>query len=259
MNQINKKNWMWHLWDIIYPLLFYYAVLMFSFTAAKVLLGNETSMYMYCQIIASAITLPVMYFNFYRVLYRKPREQKRQIGVYVAIIPIILCLSIALNNIIMMSPLVDISDGYREAASNFYGSVLLLEIIGSGILTPILEELVFRGIVYGKLRSIMNMPVAIAISALLFAIIHFNVVQFVYAFFVGALLAIFIELTHDILSAIIGHMVANIFAVLRTEFDWITFMVDRSVVAWITSVGLLVLGIILLFIVMKKGVKRDTI
>ena len=54
-------------------------------------------------------------------------------------------------------------------------------------------------------------------------------------------------------------MVANIFAVLRTEFDWITFMVDRSIVAWITSVGLLVLGIIMLFIVMKKGVKRDTI
>ena len=122
-----------------------------------------------------------------------------------------------------------------------------------------MEELVFRGIVYGKLRSIMNMPVAIVISALLFAIIHFNVVQFVYAFFVGALLAIFVELTDDILSAIIGHMVANIFAVLRTEFDWITFMVDRSVVAWITSVGLLVLGIIMLFIVMKKGVKRDTI
>ena len=66
-------------------------------------------------------------------------------------------------------------------------------------------------------------------------------------------------MTHDILSAIIGHMVANIFAVLRTEFDWIIFMVDRSIVAWIASVGLLVLGIILLFIVMKKGVKRDTI
>lgn len=255
MNQINKNNWLWHIWDLVYPFLLYYAVLMFAFTAARMLLGDDNSQYMYCQIIASAITLPVMYFNFYRIYYARKSSIKGHIGAYIAIIPIMLCLSIAINNIILMSPLIRISTGYSEAASNFYGSLVVVEIVGSGILTPVLEEIVFRGILYGKLRKIASIPVAILISSLMFAIIHFNLVQFVYAFFSGIILSIFLELTGDIKGAILGHMVANIFAILRTEFGLLKFTVDASPVAWGFSAGLLVLGIVMLLMViasMKK-------
>lgn len=43
----------------------------------------------------------------------------------------------------------------------FYASTLVIELIGSAILSPIMEELVFRGIVFGNMRKIMNVPQAV--------------------------------------------------------------------------------------------------
>ena len=72
---------------------------------------------------------------------------------------------IALNNIITMSPLIGLSEGYARANESFYASTLVIEMIGSAILSPIMEELVFRGIVFGNMRKIMNVPQAVFLSA----------------------------------------------------------------------------------------------
>lgn len=101
------------------------------------------------------------------------------------VIVITLFISFALNNIITMSPLIGLSEGYARANESFYASTLVIELIGSAILSPIMEELVFRGIVFGNMRKIMNVPQAVFLSALLFGLIHFNVVQFVYAFYLA--------------------------------------------------------------------------
>lgn len=70
-------------------------------------------------------------------------------------------ISFALNNIITMSPLIGLSEGYARANESFYASTLVIELIGSAILSPIMEELVFRGIVFGNMRKIMNVPQAV--------------------------------------------------------------------------------------------------
>lgn len=60
-----------------------------------------------------------------------------------------------------MSPLIGLSEGYARANESFYASTLVIEMIGSAILSPIMEELVFRGIVFGNMRKIMNVPQAV--------------------------------------------------------------------------------------------------
>ena len=80
------------------------------------------------------------------------RERLCVIGASVLIVA---CISISLNNIISMTPLVTASVGYQEANANFYGSTLVLELISSALMTPILEELVFRGILFTRLKSMI--------------------------------------------------------------------------------------------------------
>ena len=156
-----------------------------------------------------------------------------------------LLLSFGLNNIILMSPLAEVSAGYSEANANFYGSLIVLEIVGSVILTPILEELVFRGIVFGRLRYVTGIIPSVIFSSLAFAMIHFNLVQFIYALIIGFALAIFMEWTDGLYGALCGHMVANFLAVIRTEFNLLSFTIDGSIAALIISVIAFFIGVVL--------------
>lgn len=249
---MNRNNILFKVWDIAYPLLLYYAVLMAFFTIARMIFGNGSTMYMYCQIFATVLTLPIMYFNFYKNQLKDMYEGKNKKIVFLVTVPVILLLSISLNNILLMSPLQDISAGYKEATDNFYGSILAVEIIGSGILTPILEELVFRGIIYGRLRRMMGVFSSVILSSLLFAMIHLNIVQFPYAFLIGIVLAVFVELSKSVWCSILGHVVANIFAILRTEVRFADFMLDKSIIAWTVSIVMLIIGVIGLIAIWKK-------
>ena len=65
-----------------------------------------------------------------------------------------------------------------------------LGIISYGILAPLGEEIVFRGVVYGQLRKVLKVPYAVVLSGLAFGLFHGNLVQAVYATVIGCLLAL---------------------------------------------------------------------
>jgi membrane protease YdiL (CAAX protease family) len=77
-------------------------------------------------------------------------------------------------------------------------------------LAPLAEELVFRGaILRALLRWHKNAWVGIAISAVLFAIIHMNPAQMPHAFFVGLLLGWMYYRTDSIVPGVVFHWVNN--------------------------------------------------
>lgn len=79
-----------------------------------------------------------------------------------------------------------------------------------GLLAPIAEEIVFRGAI---LKSLLNSPLsagaAITVSAVLFALIHFNPAQMPHAFLVGLLLGWMYQRTGSILPCVAYHWVNN--------------------------------------------------
>ncbi len=82
-----------------------------------------------------------------------------------------------------------------------------------GILTPIAEEMVFRGAILRKLLPCVRCPwIAIVISAVVFGIAHGNVPQFVHAVIVGILLGWTYWRTGSILPAVVVHWVNNLSA-----------------------------------------------
>ena len=79
-----------------------------------------------------------------------------------------------------------------------------------GLLAPLAEELVFRGAVLrALLRWHKNAWVGIAISAVLFAIIHMNPAQMPHAFLVGLLLGWMYYRTDSIVPGVVFHWVNN--------------------------------------------------
>ena len=84
------------------------------------------------------------------------------------------------------------------------------------IIVPVAEEFVFRGAILRVLlksfdaqHSVKNAWIAIAISALLFAVAHMNPAQIPHAFIVGLLLGWFYWRTGSILPGVVYHIVNN--------------------------------------------------
>ena len=216
-------------WEIIVPIVLYYIVFLSAMYFIFAFIGHTASTYMIAQIISAAITIPFMYFASYKptqqVFVKKPKIDRALFINVLWVIVITLFISFALNNIITMSPLIGLSEGYAKANESFYASTLALELIGSAILSPIMEELVFRGIVFGNMRK----------------------VQFVYAFLLGLVLAAFMYKSGHVYAAMIGHITANAFAVIRTETGILKWTVDGSVMAWVVSVVCLGVGAVIFY------------
>lgn len=92
-----------------------------------------------------------------------------------------------------------------------------LGFITIGIIVPIAEEFVFRGAILRTLNEFMGKRrrwVAIAVSALLFALVHGNMAQGVGAFVIGLALGWMYVRTDSVVPGIVLHWVNNSIAVV---------------------------------------------
>ena len=87
-----------------------------------------------------------------------------------------------------------------------------------GIIAPAAEEMIFRWLIYLRLRDWLKMPVAAVISGLIFGIYHGNIVQGIYASILGTAFAWILEMSGNIYSSMLLHMGANIWSLLISEY-----------------------------------------
>ena len=240
------------IWYILYPFLFYYAVMLIIMT-----IGDATH-YVFCQLIATVFTIPSM-LPFYRQGQALAGIAKQPFGISRERIchalfaaGIMACFGISLNNLISMTKLTEISMGYQQANTDFYGSTIGMEILCLAVFT-----LVFRGILFGRLKDMLSKPFAVGISALIFAAVHVNIVQFIYALILGVVLALLMDRAGNVYASMIGHMTANFIAVVRTETHWLDFSVRGDAVAWIFSLMILGAGIVLMWRYLSDRKKQE--
>ena len=109
------------------------------------------------------------------------------------------------------------SPAYQEVSEIIYSGGLFIELVSAVVAAPIVEELLFRGLIYTRLKVLMSSNAAIIVSAAIFGIFHGNLVQFVYALIIGLLIAYVYEKYKTIFAPIMFHVSANLISVLITE------------------------------------------
>ena len=271
-------------WNMIYPIFIYFVVTnvaMTVFTMFAVFLGADPQeQYMMLQTAAVAVTIPFI-ARYYQKDKKEPTvfwehmelefEKKttaRKVGNGILMFLAGAAAGMMLNNLLMLTGLEEISQGYQEVNTNFFAGGILFELLGACLLTPFLEELLYRSVVYGRLCDMMILDnekktpqgqkrernsriLAMVISALLFGVLHMNLVQFIYAGVLGILLAWFMEKSGHFYGAFLAHMGANLMAVLRVEtkiFSWMetpkpAFYGATAVLAILTVVLIIVIQV----------------
>ncbi len=87
------------------------------------------------------------------------------------------------------------------------------------VLVPVGEEVFFRGLIYGALRS-WSPAGATAVSALYFAGVHQQVVHFLPILLLGVVLAVLYERTGSLVAPVVVHGINNLVAVLAILNNW---------------------------------------
>ena len=169
----------------------------------------------------------------------------------VEFLPLLLCgflgisSNLFINCIISLLPVEDLQNTMLE---RLFQSNIVLQFLCIAIVVPIIEEIVFRGIVQKRLNKMMIPFAAIIIQALIFGIAHLNPVQSTYTFFIGIIIGIVYLLFDSIWYPIIIHVTLNGTSVFLTAFlgdkevNLLILIIVSFIIFAISTVCLIILG-----------------
>lgn len=118
--------------------------------------------------------------------------------------------SIGLNILLSLTGFVQTSAVYQDVARQQYGVIFGIGAVLFGLISPITEEIVFRGLLFNRMRRYYPVTAAIILSGVLFGVYHGNLVQGVYGTCMGILLAYTYERMRSFLIPCLFHAVANL-------------------------------------------------
>lgn len=243
-NKISIGN----LWHAVNPLILYYVLslvistvvmqkllLQAGFAVMESSIGEEGMLeYVFREfqtqtmemvLVTAAVSVPILGWMYYRDLQKREHFDIGNFRIVLEVRSIVwvifgsAALALLCNYLIALTPLMGWSERYEETSEALYAGSTWMELLGAGVGAAISEELLMRGLLYQRLRDMMEAKAAIFWSALIFGIFHGNIVQGTYAFLMGLFFAWLKERFHTVLIPMLAHMSANLFVVFVAESE----------------------------------------
>ncbi len=129
-----------------------------------------------------------------------------------------------------ISSLIPMPEYIQEAFSQMMGGKGIFAFLTIAIAAPVLEELIFRGVILDGLLKKYSPVKAILVSSFLFGFLHLNPWQFIGAMAIGAFSGYVYYKTKNLLLCIIIHFVNNAFAFLMSLFVDVKEQMSMSII-----------------------------
>ncbi|MCI8455018.1 MAG: CPBP family intramembrane metalloprotease [Lachnospiraceae bacterium] len=151
------------------------------------------------------LAVPVLF-----VFYREDRVFRREKRISIVSAAVFaaagVCLSLALACGIFNRP--ELFSGTSKEEILFVGRVWL-QLLVLLIASPLLEELFFRGVLFGRLKELFPVWIAVFVSAAVFGLYHADLRQGLYGFFMGLYLAFAMERSQTVCLPVLIHVAIN--------------------------------------------------
>lgn len=118
-------------------------------------------------------------------------------------------LCMPLITVVNMISMLFVSNAANQIGNALVETPAWLIILVVGILGPMNEEFIYRGVFYQSYRKTGRILAAMVMSAFLFGLMHLNFNQMSYAFVVGIMGVLLVEATGSIVSTMIFHACIN--------------------------------------------------
>lgn len=108
-----------------------------------------------------------------------------------------------------------IPGGNEAISSQLLNNGFILNTIFAAILPALVEEFIFRGMLLNTYVQTNRLRASILLSALVFALYHFNLIQGLYAFVLGIIIGLIFVLTDSVLPCMLFHFTFNGISVVK--------------------------------------------
>lgn len=154
------------------------------------------------------------------IWYRKERLEchlmRSSAGLCVILAAVVSC--ILLNQALFALGIA--KDGYDAVKGQVFEQRMIWQLTGTGLLVPLAEELVFRGLGYQRLRRETDAWTSAVFTSVLFGLYHGNLLQGIYAGIMGLFLAFVCEHYKSLTASWLFHAAANITAIIMTAYGF---------------------------------------
>lgn len=209
-------------------------------------------------LITSLIMIPVLLYLMYRdELYKKIEPVNFSGYGMVALLGITGALG--MGRLVTLLPLDMILGDYQNTLNNIEKAPVFLQILTIVFVTPFMEELFFRGLIYNRIKGYNDYIMAAFFSSILFGLYHMNLVQGIYAFVMGIVLCLVYQRHKSILAPVLMHIAANGTAFIvghNPLSDKISNVLILEIVVTLIELAVFVLNIMLFIGVSDKKNKR---
>jgi membrane protease YdiL (CAAX protease family) len=139
--------------------------------------------------------------------FRKIEHIKSLVQNIIIVWPILVLISLVSKAIFFEFSEQDIVKGLRRLNNS---TELISVFIMIVIIAPIIEEILFRGLIYRVFKGILGPFFAAVLSSVLFSFVHLNLLSFPYLFIFGIILCVYYEKENTIIIPILIHSIFNL-------------------------------------------------
>lgn len=140
-------------------------------------------------------------------------------------IPLGAAAAIALTQFINIIGLLHLFPGYvQDVQPKMFMLPLESGIALYGVITPVIEETIFRWAFFGRLKKYMATAAAAIGSSLIFGIYHGNIIQFIYASLFGLILCFVYWRFNGVAASVFTHSAANIVSYVTALVPFFSFL-----------------------------------
>lgn len=104
----------------------------------------------------------------------------------------------------------------QDSMSELMSYPFLLQLFLIAVLPAVVEEFLFRGLLYHSYRKNGILGAAL-LSALVFGLMHLNINQLSYAVIMGAVFALMVEVTGSMYSSMLAHFAVNSYSIIMLK------------------------------------------
>ena len=130
-------------------------------------------------------------------------------------------------------------------------AALVLFYLRMTLLPAVMEEMVFRGVIFQSLRKFSD-PMALFISAGLFSLAHMSVVKIPYTFLMGLCIGYFVMKTNSLLTGMAIHLVNNTYVLTKQLIGSNMPAELLPIFQDISSIALIILGFVALLLLVNR-------
>lgn len=174
-------------------------------------------------LIISALVTLILLFSFSKLknnenlitLYRLKNIKRIHIPHILALAFLGFSFSISFSSILNLTKLSP--ETVQNLSNAIMNNSIIIPLISIGILAPIMEEFIFRGMILNLFSKNMNIKLAILFQAIIFSLYHMNLVQMLPTFVLGLITGTIVYYSNSLTSGIIIHVVNNILAIVLSR------------------------------------------